>query len=65
MNKGLFSVHERSRPWVILKWAQTADGLIAPADGKRVDISSEQSRALAHQWRAVEDCVFVGKRKKS
>lgn len=62
LNRGFFSIHERGRPWVILKWAQTADGFIAPADGTRVDISSEQSRTLVHQWRAVEDCVLVGTR---
>jgi len=62
LNRGFFSFHERGRPWIVLKWAQTADGFIAPADGKRVDISSAQSRALVHQWRAVEDCVLVGTR---
>ncbi|NDC39060.1 MAG: bifunctional diaminohydroxyphosphoribosylaminopyrimidine deaminase/5-amino-6-(5-phosphoribosylamino)uracil reductase RibD, partial [Proteobacteria bacterium] len=60
LNRGFFSVHQRGRPWIILKWAQSADAFMAPADGARLDISCEASRRLVHQWRAMEDCVLVG-----
>lgn len=60
LNPGFLSWHERRRPWVILKWAQSRDGFMAPADRKRVNISCDESLALVHSWRAIEDCVLVG-----
>ena len=53
------------RPYVILKWAQTADGFIdmerEPGDqeGPRW-ISNEVSRTLAHKWRSEESAIMVG-----
>jgi len=60
LNAGFLSAHERARPWVILKWAQSSDGFMAPADGRRIAISGDEARSLVHQWRATEDCVLVG-----
>jgi diaminohydroxyphosphoribosylaminopyrimidine deaminase/5-amino-6-(5-phosphoribosylamino)uracil reductase len=53
------------RPYVILKWAQTADGFIdlvrEPGDqeGPRW-ISDEVSRTLVHKWRSEESAIMVG-----
>ena len=48
------------RPYVTAKWAMTLDGKIATATGDSVWISSEQSRALAHEARGRMDAIAVG-----
>jgi diaminohydroxyphosphoribosylaminopyrimidine deaminase/5-amino-6-(5-phosphoribosylamino)uracil reductase len=50
----------RQRPWVIAKWAMSADGRIATATGDSRWISCEASRALVHQWRNQIDAILVG-----
>jgi diaminohydroxyphosphoribosylaminopyrimidine deaminase/5-amino-6-(5-phosphoribosylamino)uracil reductase len=47
-------------PWVIAKWAMTADGRTATTAGESKWISSEESRTLAHRWRNEVDAVLVG-----
>lgn len=61
LNKRFFTRVRHHRPYVILKWAQTADGLFAPADGSQFWITGGQSRQLVHRWRTEEDAVLVGK----
>ena len=48
------------RPWVICKWAQTADGLLALPPGAGRWISGQQSRSYVHQVRGWCDGVLVG-----
>src|SRR3954452_11096503 len=56
-----FRKHARTgRPLVALKSAATLDGRVATAGGDSQWISSEQSRLLAHRWRAETDAVCVG-----
>jgi len=56
-----FRKHARTgRPWVLFKSAMTLDGKVATRTGDSQWISGEQSRALAHQWRASVDAVVVG-----
>lgn len=50
------------RPYVILKWAQTADGYMAPADGTQRWITGAEAKQLVHRWRSEEDAVLVGTR---
>src|SRR5690606_3698523 len=52
----------QKRPYVILKWAQTADGYMAPADGTQRWISGAEAKQLVHRWRSEEDAVLVGAR---
>ena len=58
--------HEKKRPYVILKWAESADGYIAPKQEVRKTepepywISSTASRQLVHKWRSEEQAVLVG-----
>jgi len=52
--------HRKKRPYVILKWAQTADGFIARANYDSKWISNPQSRQLVHKWRTEEDAILVG-----
>jgi len=61
LNKRFFkSIHQKS-PFVILKWAQTADGFIARSNFDSKWISNKYSRKLVHKWRAEEDSILVGK----
>lgn len=62
LNKRFFTYMEKKRPYIILKWAQTADGFIARPDYDSKWISNELSRKLVHRWRAEEDAVMVGTR---
>jgi diaminohydroxyphosphoribosylaminopyrimidine deaminase/5-amino-6-(5-phosphoribosylamino)uracil reductase len=56
-----FRKHARvGRPWVLFKSAMTLDGKVATRSGDSKWISSENSRALAHRWRASVDAVVVG-----
>src|SRR4051812_14976122 len=48
------------RPYVTLKWAETADGKVAGLGGKRLQISNEQSSAIVHTLRARSDAIVVG-----
>lgn len=50
----------RRRPWVIAKWAQTAEGYLALPPGQGRWISSESSRRRVHELRAICDAVAVG-----
>jgi diaminohydroxyphosphoribosylaminopyrimidine deaminase/5-amino-6-(5-phosphoribosylamino)uracil reductase len=63
LNKRFFTFHNKKRPYIILKWAESRDGFIAPLtkDTKApVWISNEYSRQLVHQWRAEEQAILVG-----
>jgi diaminohydroxyphosphoribosylaminopyrimidine deaminase/5-amino-6-(5-phosphoribosylamino)uracil reductase len=65
VNKRFFIFHEKQRPFIILKWAQTLDGFIAPNPEARnsknpVWITNEYSRQLVHQWRSEEQAILVG-----
>lgn len=62
LNKRFFTFMEKGRPYVILKWAETADGFIAREDYSSKWISNKLSRQLVHKWRAEEDAVLVGAR---
>ncbi len=60
LNKRFFTFHERQRPYIILKWAQTTDGFIAHSNYESKWISNDFSRQLVHKWRSEEDAVLVG-----
>ena len=59
LNRRFFTNIEQGIPYVILKWAESADGFIAKAD-ESILISSSKSRQRVHQWRTEEDAVLVG-----
>lgn len=61
LNKSFFTRVQKQRPYIILKWAQTADGFFAPADRSQKWITSLSSKQLVHRWRSEEDAVLVGK----
>jgi diaminohydroxyphosphoribosylaminopyrimidine deaminase/5-amino-6-(5-phosphoribosylamino)uracil reductase len=66
LNKRFFTLHQRKRPFIFLKWAESADGFIAPLAAKRASkrepvwISNEYSRQLVHKTRTTEQAILVG-----
>ena len=61
-NKRFFTFHQQQRPYIILKWAQTANGKIAYENSdKRLLISNEITNRLVHRWRSEEAAIMVGK----
>ena len=59
-----FTFQQKKRPYIILKWAQSADGFIAPKhknEQKPVWLSNRYSRQLTHKWRSEEMAILVGK----
>ena len=64
LNKRFLTTIEKQRPYIIVKWAETADGFLAPktkTTNEPVWISNLLSRTLAHQWRAEEQSILIGK----
>jgi len=59
-NRRFFTSMTQQRPHIILKWAQTANGMVARANFDSKWISGQQSRQLVHKWRAQEDAIWVG-----
>ncbi len=62
-HKRFFSVEEKKRPFIILKWAETQDGFIAPLnknEQKPVWISNSYSQQLVHKLRSEEHAILVG-----
>ena len=63
LNKRFFTFHNKKRPYIILKWAESSDGFIAPFTKSKKEpvwLSNEYSRQLVHQWRAEEQAILVG-----
>jgi len=60
LNKRFFAGMIQKRPYVILKWAQSADGYIGHAGGPPVQISGQLSNMRVHKWRTEEDSILVG-----
>ena len=60
LNRRFFTFHTQKRPYIILKWAKTKDGFIAPADRSRYQITNAHSQQLVHKWRTEEAAIMVG-----
>lgn len=62
-HKRFFTFHNKKRPYIILKWAETKDGFIAPETKTKQEpvwITNAYSRQLVHKWRAEEQAILVG-----
>lgn len=62
LNRRFFSRQERNRPYIILKWAESADGYLAPDSKAPYFISDWMEQRHVHRQRAEEDAVLVGYR---
>ena len=63
LNKRFFTFHQKKRPFIILKWAESSDGFISPnfkSEQKPIWITNEFSRQLVHKWRSEEQAILVG-----
>lgn len=66
LNRIFFTAHTLGRPWVTLKWARTADGMVdavrASAAEPPLAISTPLNRSLVHRLRSQRDAIAVGSR---
>jgi len=60
LNKRFFTFHQKNRPYVTLKWAQTRDGFFAPLNRQQRWITNELCRQVTHRWRSEEMAILVG-----
>lgn len=58
LNRRFFTFHEKHRPWIILKWAQSNDGFIGKDE--RVILSNALTQTLVHRLRARSGAILVG-----
>ena len=62
LNKRFFTFQEKKRPYIIIKWAESKDGYIAPKNQTEPFwMSSSESKKLVHKWRAEETAILVGR----
>ena len=69
-NRRFITFHTKKRPYIILKWAESTDGFIAPTNDERTQvsqlkkapfwISNSYSRQLTHKWRSEEQAILIG-----
>jgi diaminohydroxyphosphoribosylaminopyrimidine deaminase/5-amino-6-(5-phosphoribosylamino)uracil reductase len=59
LNRSFFHWILKKRPFVILKWAQSADGFLG-RQGERTSISGPVMQRLVHRWRSESDAILVG-----
>ncbi|KAF2332628.1 bifunctional diaminohydroxyphosphoribosylaminopyrimidine deaminase/5-amino-6-(5-phosphoribosylamino)uracil reductase RibD [Flavobacterium daemonense] len=65
LNKRFFTFHQKKHPYIILKWAESQDGFLAPEkltdqERKPIWITNQYSRQLVHKWRSEEQAILVG-----
>lgn len=59
-NRRFFCWQQQQRPYVVLKWAQSADGQQAGFQGQPIPISHPTTNRLVHRWRSEEAAILVG-----
>lgn len=60
LNRRFFTFHEKQRPYIILKWAQSNNGRISGADYLPLKISNDLTNRLVHKWRSEEAAILIG-----
>jgi diaminohydroxyphosphoribosylaminopyrimidine deaminase / 5-amino-6-(5-phosphoribosylamino)uracil reductase len=60
LNRRFMTFHLQHRPYIILKWAQTANGRISSGTNERLLISNDYSNRLVHRWRSEEAAILIG-----
>lgn len=60
LNKRFFCMQLNKRPYIILKWAQTANGITGTGNKERILISNVTTNRLVHRWRSEESAIMVG-----
>ncbi len=66
LNKRFFTFHQKKRPYIFLKWAQTSDGFIDvlrdSPDTSPLKITGEETQKYVHRMRSLEQAIMVGTR---
>lgn len=63
LNRRFFTFHQKKRPYILLKWAQSLDGYLNTLENevyKPLQISNAKTQVLSHQWRTQEQAILVG-----
>ncbi|MFW5890087.1 MAG: bifunctional diaminohydroxyphosphoribosylaminopyrimidine deaminase/5-amino-6-(5-phosphoribosylamino)uracil reductase RibD [Marinilabiliaceae bacterium] len=65
LNRRFFTFHEKKRPYVILKWAETRDGFLdidraSIEEARPTWITDDWARRMVHKWRSTEPSILVG-----
>lgn len=60
VNRRFITFHQERRPYVILKWAKSADGFIGTGTSERALVSNTVTNRLVHKWRAEESAILIG-----
>ena len=61
VNKRFFTFHNKNRPFITLKWAQSKDGFFAPHANQGIHwITNESTQIFTHSLRAKEHAILVG-----
>lgn len=60
LNKRFFTFHTKHRPYIVLKWAQTANKKIAADFSNRLHITNTTTNKLVHKWRSEEAAILIG-----
>lgn len=60
INSSFFAFHQKKRPYIILKWAQTADAKIASNENERLFITNNITNTLVHRWRSEVAAILIG-----
>ncbi len=65
INRRFNTFHQKKRPYIILKWAQSADGFMdkqrSTNEAGSFAISSPEAHQLTHRWRTEEQAILIGK----
>lgn len=64
INPHFFVIHEKKRPYIILKWAQSSDlflDIVRPVGTRPAWLTGEKAKSLVHKWRAECDAIMVGR----
>jgi len=62
LNRRFFTRVKSQRPYIILKWARTANGYFAPKNTVQQWISGPLAKKAVHKWRTEEDAIVIGKK---
>jgi diaminohydroxyphosphoribosylaminopyrimidine deaminase/5-amino-6-(5-phosphoribosylamino)uracil reductase len=60
LNRRFFTFHQQCRPYILLKWARTANNKIAGENGQRIKISHPLTDRMVHKWRSEETAILIG-----
>jgi len=61
LNRRFITFHSKHRPYIVLKWAQSADGFMAMNEPKQFWLTNSESKKLTHKWRTEEQGILVGR----